>query len=1782
MSVSDVKGPAGVEKARRDLGSPRAWIEKKARDVVQAHLETRDRVDFARSVKSMTDHTTHEYGGRFLLELIQNAYDAHPAGQRDGRIAVVLDETEGAHGVLYVSNTGNGFSESNARAICNLGLSDKPVGEGIGNKGVGFKSVLQICELPEIHSSAPRQVSGPGFSFRFAQPHDIEELVDGDLALAAVVEAEISFYSIPVWLDDRAETVERLLDQGYATVIRLPLRSHIALTETRARLAELLTDPAPVLLFLRRIELLTVEHLTAEARSVQEMRRLAEEVSWEGAHAERVLLSHGKDFLVFSKQVPAHRLHAAIVQGVEAEVLDRRWLELNAPAEVSVAVPDGHDLSQFRCYTYLPMGPETASPFAGHLNAPFFTNLSRRGLDLDHPLNALLMAVAAEIAVTAAEHLAAIRDPGWEAIVADLMSWSPSRAHCLQTAATSDGVPLLERLLIPSGRASCPVATPAQAVFWPLSDADVLTGELAADVAGLAPVSDSLGEDRAGRLDATLKALGCSVGLEPEELASAVEQMAAHCLQAEMSLSNWDLLYDDLACLFEKYPSALASRRVLLADDHTLRPCAGAAGVSRTRRRQTPFFPPVRQRTDDEEEVDADLDVSPPAALRDRIFYLHHGLSWYDENREQTRARRFFQSSRLVHRFEVRTLLEQLRPILEDSRSPRLHRQALQFVYALRRTAVSGRTDLAALGLRVPNQHGDWILAAEGLFSSDWSTSHGRDVSLLATAPAELAPELAGLAKRVIGSPTSFATSLGAMPSWRDFLQVVGVQDGLPVYSIQDTREIHGRRLTRTELCRVASVPEAVVDQWSTGIVSVGAAYAPETPYVAMSPVYWLPGQAEVEHLGQETRSAYARLVVAHLGQWPAGYFSTTWERNRSGYRDPHHITTPLAAFLARAEWVELQQREREGRRFVHAKDAWYFPTNTGEAPPRFAPLMSNELRGTIADDQQALDRLKEAGIGLWHHAEHAYRLLGLLGRVMHEGRVDGAFLWQFHRAYRDAWANSLLRSWPSAHPLPFLVVEQDGQTRALPADQLAGGAPVVVVNSGDDHFESRLVRELGQPLLEVSSGASQVSQRLAAALDGRITCLADHGVDLLVDGRQLTATGEGERLAELVHWLPRLFAVVLEHRWPNATALSERNYQDSLDRFSRVRVVRASAISVRSGDVEQPLPSRLRGIVPVADQEHPTIVVAGHRELEWPLLDDLPEPLMQTVGHRILASELALAMMRLRALGVDAWAGPAVEDLAEACAITRPQVERTLQRVEASVQPVLRRLFPFLYLWCGADVASQFTPNEAAIATEDRLVDAVAIHAGALPMSVEQLVKQARTSSDLDELRRAVAVTLSDLNSVLTVLDGYEAIDYGQQHAEEFGLYVRAHWTSLTDRLRWASLTTFEAGTPIDGWAQISRATALTPDPTWGTTLDQVPEELMAARVEQELARILGAPAPETGPALAPMPDIQRANIRLLDDHYATISRSVRAWCTKTTVTPPKGWDDPSDPRPIRDVLVRSGALDFRQLSLDELVNWLSATEQWPTAMPVLLDNGRLGLAESDLDKADSEEARAARERQKARRTVHVNGDGVDVGSGYTELLSLLESSLGARPEQLKSRARFAKLETLTPAVPGGPRSGPALGARPGPGAQARASQVQTAAIGFAGEWIAHQWLGALHGEMYSDDCWVSTNRAYAFSGDPGDDGKGYDFLVPARGGPLMYEVKATTGDPGQIILGESEVRLAQQNARNERWRLLIIAHVLDDNREVLMLPNPFGTRHRGQFVFAGEGLRLRFRPSA
>ena len=68
--------------------------------------------------------------------------------QPQWRITVRLARDEGQSGTLYVTNRGQPFHPNNVDALCEMGLSSKPPGEAVGNKGLGFRSVRHVTNEP--------------------------------------------------------------------------------------------------------------------------------------------------------------------------------------------------------------------------------------------------------------------------------------------------------------------------------------------------------------------------------------------------------------------------------------------------------------------------------------------------------------------------------------------------------------------------------------------------------------------------------------------------------------------------------------------------------------------------------------------------------------------------------------------------------------------------------------------------------------------------------------------------------------------------------------------------------------------------------------------------------------------------------------------------------------------------------------------------------------------------------------------------------------------------------------------------------------------------------------------------------------------------------------------------------------------------------------------------------------------------------------------------------------------------------------------------------------------------------------------------------------------------------------------------------------------------------------------------------------------------------------------------------------------------------------------------
>lgn len=166
------------------------------------------------------------YHGRYLFELIQNANDAiveAEALRAESHNDHHLVRLELSNQSLLVANYGEPFHEENVRALCRLGKAMKyRISKQIGHKGIGFKSVLEVCKYPEIYSGKY------AFGFDGDQFHREVEAV-----LGRQVDARLPMLRTPYTRDlyqlppaERAR-VETLFDEGYVTVVRLPLHTSV-------------------------------------------------------------------------------------------------------------------------------------------------------------------------------------------------------------------------------------------------------------------------------------------------------------------------------------------------------------------------------------------------------------------------------------------------------------------------------------------------------------------------------------------------------------------------------------------------------------------------------------------------------------------------------------------------------------------------------------------------------------------------------------------------------------------------------------------------------------------------------------------------------------------------------------------------------------------------------------------------------------------------------------------------------------------------------------------------------------------------------------------------------------------------------------------------------------------------------------------------------------------------------------------------------------------------------------------------------------------------------------------------------------------------------------------------------------------------------------------------------------------------------------------------------------------------------------------------------------------
>jgi hypothetical protein len=349
VEANELTGRELVDQLRRDeLDSIRSEVMAGRRDHILKSLGERGRAQ---------ELVRQQYTGRYPFELLQNANDASGDVGAGGHTArfVLTDRA------LLVADKGRGFGPAQIRAICGLGRSSKDPRKSIGYKGLGFKSVGEITDDPQIFSV--------DVGFRFNEERVRKEVTSLAGELGPAQHLPVYAFPFPLATSDvgsDAAEIERLLEDGFRTVFRLPLRDRESRPDIASHLASTLSPR--LLLFLDSVEQLELSGTDNDfvATAVRERHE---------DHLEVLLEAHGETqhWMVFERLLP-------IPDGNLVAPLGDAWREVEQ-VRAAVAVPLAPSgfpcrLSAQPLHVYFPT--EEASGFGLVLQADFSLELDRR------------------------------------------------------------------------------------------------------------------------------------------------------------------------------------------------------------------------------------------------------------------------------------------------------------------------------------------------------------------------------------------------------------------------------------------------------------------------------------------------------------------------------------------------------------------------------------------------------------------------------------------------------------------------------------------------------------------------------------------------------------------------------------------------------------------------------------------------------------------------------------------------------------------------------------------------------------------------------------------------------------------------------------------------------------------------------------------------------------------------------------------------------------------------------------------------------------------------------------------------------------------------------------------------------------------------------------------------------------------------------------------------------------------------------------------------------------
>lgn len=1781
-----------------------------------------------RTIASLGGQIAQEYRGRCILELLQNAHDALVDVEHDDTKQISFVLSTSPDPVLLIGNSGHPFRIEDFKGICQLGQSPKDPNKSVGNKGLGFRSVLEVSTCPEIWSTTPTG-SDTSFVFRFdpsvsdqvataaqtlenqgldvSSPFDPEislvdwsceqlkqyreRLSDTNLNIAYETKKFLSPYLFPLTIEGVLPEVEELLNAGCSTVVRLRLdggrvgTSEEAVQSVKDQLQEL---DARSMLFLSHLEKLIID-IDGECRTLERVVDSDVEFSdCHQTHQQRLLVgssepapedSTARQFQVWTRTIggdedteQAERIRTVVKH------LPNRWPEVRR-VTVGIAVEEAPNPEEGVFVIFLPTEMTTGT--GTHINAPFYGSLDRRQINFDNPYNEMLLESVLDLCLDVVTELISEESEDWRArAVIDLLSstgnvggkdWRfMNRLH--DRALERDNSLENQALVL----CDDDWHIPGEARMMPDIDDNLIGAERWRKHAEFAVVSTAL-DERQDAVKELLTELDGSLDPRHYEWQRTIERMARN-VQARKIDVTWD---DFLNSLIAVLPDSLrsepwGSRPDLLAKTKFL-PTRDGRLLSASDSTKL-FFQPV-QGVDDA----ADLVGEVPNSLKRRVAFLHPDIRMQEGPQRRNTAVQKFLDERFARGFRREDILRDVvipavppLPVPHGSTEADLCLELFAWTMKLLGNEEL-ETSLTLIKQLPVACHGGWFAMSDATFGPGWQGRLGDLVwSLAEELPADAAMRLRETA---LLPPDD--SRWGTFVEDRDELFIrMGVVDGLRLQSVPEVRfsMCEGSRELPTKA--PVGISQTAWDDWRESVrENVKLRYSSWFDYT-LDGIQLLPEIYYLPKLSAAGRNVLSNLVLASLESWPDG-----WEcaeiTKCSGVSWSCSVKSPLSYWLKTQAWLS----DRNTVKLLSHR--WLVPMSLlqGQAD-RFIHLdpLSLDLARKLEAEPELKTALIRLGLNVYPTDKDRTgpELLEALATAWGAERVPAGRFDVFLGQVRYAWQHL---DPDKGLPKSFLVMTAQRTFSTYRQSELAD------VYLPDHRDRTRSLREHGKYILEMhTADATRLTKALLDVTAIRRASMLEER--FLIDGGPCTDVDDGIPAldeTEYAAWLPVTLLTIAAHGGARTGAATE-TWREAANRLRRTQVLECETIAIELVDGDRVVASS----EPKA-QWLPGDVLAIRRDVEFSY-ESLAPAAQAMLDRQDLLKDLRLVL------------GALTGDREPP---TPEQIEAAMERAEIDAQDIA----DIRHQWAGTTslLVDRIRPVLELLEIPTSGFDSAAINIESLnewlssnlqQWPASKILAAARRSRDDHAMGMTVWRVLGDVaqlpawNEALAKLgDWYVAVknrDADKQteaHLEDAKLLLRSfarHVAIKTDNPDLfhkieAIYKNFKGGED------------------WSTRWWKVPFEAVIDELCASYAEIPGA------------------------DHYlevfegaTTVEYLRTAFQTKDIATDPDPYEAAGlNKKRLEEVLLNAHDLYQAWLEFNASVSMVSEPpvppaeldpvaylSHWTDAellervLCIIDDEGfikacdnctsldairqRLELTPKNIQARRQDRLRREQEEARRRRTFDVAGDSFEVGTeSYGDLFGRLKSLAGPEGPQ-------ANKDEFTPLTQAGPSSGSS-----GQGGKkiVKTSHLRPPAelrelVGVVGEMHAYRFLRAKFGnDIVTQDAWVSEIRLEVLplmKGEPDNtsDSHGFDFQFRYRRQKWCVEVKATTGDDPQFDLGVSEINAATNLARQGgQWRILRVRNALSEQPEFDWLPNPFEEGFRKYFHLHRGGMMVSYR---